>query len=424
MFFLKLNSTGSVVWAKNAGGTSDDFVSSVTTDASGNAYFTGNFESSSVMFGSTTLNNTGVADMYLVKYDPSGNVSWVKSAVGNHAELGTGVAINASGHLFLTGYFYSPYSVFGQDTLMNTSVNSPPAWDPDGIDMFLIKYDLNGNVIWARSMGGSEHEEAKSVTTFGNAVYVGGIFSSSSVNTGSVTIVNTGTTALTDIFLMKYDDNGNVIWGRSAGGSYWDYQHSVKADPLGNIFLTGQFGGSSMNAGSTTLPNAGNYDVFVLKYDASGSVISAVGVGSAQHENGLSVTTDAAGTAYVAGYSAGSTLTFGSTTLNGAGNFDMFFAKLSASPQGIFKFQEEKYEAVKVSPNPSSGYFAIDLSEFRGNAIMLTVFNVTGKKIMEKKVPHSETDYFLDLTSEGEGVYFIKASSEGTSHTRKIVIRK
>ncbi len=75
-----------------------------------------------------------------------------------------------------------------------------------------------------------------------------------------------------DIFLVKYDDSGNVLWAKSAGGTDWDEGNSVAVDAYGNIYVTGYFDSPTITFDSDNLTNAGNWDIFLVKYDASGTV--------------------------------------------------------------------------------------------------------------------------------------------------------
>ena len=90
---------------------------SVAVDALGNAYVTGNFDSPTINFGSYTLTNTGIRNIYLVKYDASGNVLFAKSAMGTEWDEGYSVAVDACGNAYMTGYFDSPTIIFDSFTL-------------------------------------------------------------------------------------------------------------------------------------------------------------------------------------------------------------------------------------------------------------------------------------------------------------------
>ena len=119
------------LWAQRAGGTDSDYGYSCSTDASGNIFVTGYFYSPSITFGTTTLTNAsaGNNDMFIVKYDSNGNVLWAKSAGGTSNDMGKSCSTDANGNVFVTGYFDSPSITFGSTTLTNAG----------GDDMFIVK---------------------------------------------------------------------------------------------------------------------------------------------------------------------------------------------------------------------------------------------------------------------------------------------
>src|SRR6266478_3524366 len=107
------------LWAKSAGGTITDVGVGITTDAGGNVYAAGYFISSSIAFGTTTLANVqaGNSDIFLVKYDASGNVLWAKSAGSTGYDSGNGISTDSGGNVYVTGYFDGTSSItFGTTT--------------------------------------------------------------------------------------------------------------------------------------------------------------------------------------------------------------------------------------------------------------------------------------------------------------------
>ena len=321
IFIAKFDADGNALWAKSAGGNYYDDGMSVTTDASGNAYLTGYFGSSTITFGSTTLTNAGSYDIFLVKYDPNGNVLWAKGVGGSYEDQGSSVAVDPSGNNFVTGYFNSLTLTFGTTTVQNISE----------FDVFLAKYDAGGNVLWAKGAGGNNDDYAYSVAAdaSGNA-FVAGAFDSPTITFGTVTLTNAGGVLKNDVFIAKYDAGGNVLWAKSAGGTDDDVAYSVAADPSGNAYLTGYFSSSHITFGSTVLTNTGGENIFLVKYDPNGNVIWAKNeIGVSDEAN--SVTTDASGNIYVAGYFGGATSIFGTDTLTNAGTENIFLAKYNGA---------------------------------------------------------------------------------------------
>ena len=254
-------------WAKSAVGSSNDNSASVTTDVSGNVLMTGFFSSTTITFGTTILTNAGSGNMFIVKYDASGNVIWAKSAGGTGDDRAFGVATDANGNVLITGAFTSPTITFGTTTLTNAN----------GFEMFIVKYDANGNVLWAKSAGGTSSDQCKSVSVdaAGNAIIIG-FFQSSAITFGTTTLTNTG---VSSTFIVKYDAAGSVLWAKYAGGSSVGFGNSGSVDASGNILVTGYFSSPTMTFGTTIITNSditGNTaDLFIVKYDAAVNVLLA-----------------------------------------------------------------------------------------------------------------------------------------------------
>ena len=93
------------LWVKAGGGTSGDYGNGVATDKAGNVFVTGSFQGAAT-FGSTQLTNSGQTDIFIVKYNTSGTVLWAKKAGGTAADEGSAVAVNKTGDCFVTGFFF------------------------------------------------------------------------------------------------------------------------------------------------------------------------------------------------------------------------------------------------------------------------------------------------------------------------------
>jgi hypothetical protein len=416
IFLVKYDASGNVLWAKSAGGTEDDRGYSVATDASGNCYVTGSFHSSSITFGSYTLTNAGYLDMFLVKYDANGNVIWAKSAGGTGDDDGNSVATDANGNCFVTGSFDSPSITFGSYTLTNANAGN--------MDMFLVKYDANGNVLWAKSAGGTDDDEGNSVATDANGnCFVTGGFWSLSITFGSYTLTNANAVNM-DMFLVKYDANGNVIWAKSAGGTDDDEGNSVATDANGNCFVTGSFESSSITFGSYTLTNAGNNDIFLVKYDASGNVIWAKSAGGTDNDWGNSVATDASGNCYVTGGFGSSSITFGSYTLtNASADADIFLAKLS-NTNGI-NDNNLSSDNIVIYPNPNTGAFTLSFTAQQGGEAEINVLNILGKTVYTEKCFIAQDNYAkeINLGKITSGIYILQVKVGGKIYNYKLQIR-
>lgn len=334
MFILKYDNNGNELWAKTGtGGSSTDIAFSTTTDALGNVYVAGEFRSSTITFGATTLINQDTTnstfDMFLIKYNASGNVLWAKREGGAIQDYATSIICDSSGNVFVTGNFSSPSITFGAYTLTRMGTNPT-------LDVFIVKYDSGGNPLWANSGGsGADDVFSTSITTDINGnVLVTGHFYSTSLTFGSTILPNTSV-FLSDIFLVKYNTSGIMLWVKAEGGAASDGASSVVTDASGNVYVAGSFKSSTITIGTETLTNTDNTgntaDLFILKYDGAGNILWTKSFGGSGQDITGAITISASGNIFVAGEFRSSSIVFGSTTLtNAGGSFpgDMFIAKL------------------------------------------------------------------------------------------------
>ena len=121
-------------------------------------------------------------------------------------------------------------------------------------------------MVWANSAGGTSGDGGISIATdaAGNT-YITGDFYSPAITFGGTTLTNNGGY---DIFIAEYDTNGNVVWAKSAGGTADDEGFSIAADAAGNTYITGGFKSPAITFGGTTLTNNGSYKIFIAKLGA------------------------------------------------------------------------------------------------------------------------------------------------------------
>ena len=412
IFIVKYDANGNVLWAKSASGKTQDTGIGITTDANGNILVTGGFTSSTITFGITTLSNAdtslGGADIFIVKYDTNGNVLWAKSAGGNYSEFGTSVATDANGNVLVTGFFSSDTITFGIDTLTNAGAN----------DIFVVKYNASGNMLWAKSAGGIEAENSGTIATDINAnVLLTGSFFSQTITFGTITLTNVGGF---DIFIVKYDASGNVLWAKSAGGIFQDYGVGIASNVDGDVLLTGSFANPAITFGTTTLTNAGNnydYDIFIVKYDASGNELWAKSAGGIGNDYSYGIATDANGNVLVTGEFKNPTITFGATTLTNNGVADLYVAKLS-SITGIAELNNNA-QGLHIYPNPTKNMFTLEVSTELKNA-SIEMYNAFGQKVYASKLVGRKQ--LVNCTSFASGVYEVKVFDEAGLYSNKLII--
>jgi hypothetical protein len=322
-FIVKYNSSGTPQWFHAIGKTDDDGGNGLTTDSIGNVYVTGWFRAPSITLGSFTLTNQdpagGTADMFIIKYDSNGNVLWAKSAGSTNDDKGNNCVVDASGNVIVAGYCKGDSIKIGGNYYLNHG----------GKDVFVAKYTANGTLLAARTLGGTGGEEAFScsVDLQGN-IFVTGNFSSSSVVVDTITISNTGSNA--GAFLIKLNPSLTALWARSASSSTNDEARGCSTDKYGNTVITGVFTGSTITFGSTVLSNNGDEDIFLVKYDSQGNIFWAKKIGKSKADGTHDCFMDNNGKIVVAGYYTSSSLTMDNITVNnsytGIATSDVFIA--------------------------------------------------------------------------------------------------
>lgn len=406
-YMAKVDADGNVVWAKSAAG--DDYVwgLGVAADGGGNSYAVGMFYGDSVVFDAYTLHNAGGRDIFLVKYDVNGNVVWVRSAGGAEDDLAVGIYADAEGYTYTTGAFMSSTITFGPYTLTN---------DP-GLreDIFVVKVDPEGSAVWATSAGGTWDDTGLNLAVDDNGnCFVTGLFQSDQITFGTTTLVNAG--LANDVFVVKYNAQGNVQWAVSAGGDYYDTGNDIAVDASGNAYVTGYFESSSITFGSNTFMNTGAWDVFLVSYDAGGNLIYATQVGAADGEEAYAVTVDANRRAYVSGYFQSTSLSFGSYTLINQGYPDIFVAKIEAAPLGVNEVSGSN--SFSVYPNPSEGWIMVQSMNGAGQFL---ITDMAGKVMYEGKL-HTLNTTKIDCSDLPKGMYIARFIQDGKESTAKVVI--
>jgi len=398
-FIVKYDSSGSVLWTRCPLGT-NVYGSGITCDFSGNAYVTGYFFGGNpVTFGSYVLTSAGGSDVFIVKYDPSGNVVWAKSEGDTETEYVNSIAFNNSNNTFaITGSFRSAQIIFGTDTLPNANSST--------YDLFVAKYDALGNNIWAKRAGGTSEEDGRSIIFQDtDNIYVFGMFHSAQIWFDSY---NFNLFAGVDnAFIVKYDPVGDVVWATQISGGN---PFNIDSDNNYGIYINGQMH-SSMTIDSVSLPYPLGFiePMFIAKYDSSGHALFAMDLSSGGDDwSGLA--TGPNGSVYIGGDLLVDPFIVGNDTIQKTGVEDVFVAKLGFNT-GVGLSEYTRNDNLNVFPNPSSGSVTIQLN---GDYQYVSIVNLNGQTVFEEPVKQLQQ---LQVHINHPGMYLIKAISEsGVQH--------
>ncbi|HOW52564.1 MAG TPA: SBBP repeat-containing protein [bacterium] len=291
IFLTKWGADGIKAWTKQWGSAGWDTGSGVAVDGAGNIFVAGDTE------GALDDNtNAGTYDIFLTKWNANGTKAWTKQWGSESVEFGKAVAVDGAGNIFVTGW--TSGALDG-----NTLVGE--------IDIFLTKWNADGTKAWTKQWGTSASDHGYAVAVDG----AGNIFV-----TGSTSGALDGNTLIggTDIFLTKWNADGTKAWTKQRGTPGDDHGRSVAVDGAGNIFVTGE----TRNALDGNLYAGSSSDVFLIKWTADGTREWTKQWGTATGETEPSVAVDGAGDIFVTGSTVGAL--DGNTN---AGEYDLFLTK-------------------------------------------------------------------------------------------------
>jgi gliding motility-associated-like protein len=238
----------------------------VQVDASQNSYVCG-YYTGETSFTTNVVEPSplGNGDIYVAKLGPSGNYIWRKGFGGNLSDRAYKLAIGPDQNIVVVGQFFGTVQ-FGNTTL-SSSANSK--------DIFIVKLDPSGNVIWAKREGGASAENVYDVTIDNaNNVLITGQYTGNSVVGGQNcnSLINPISGLQTfDFFISKYDNNGNPIWVKTGATEYEDRGLAIDVDADNNVFFAGQFS-DTLLFDNQVYNNAGYNVGFVTKISPAGSV--------------------------------------------------------------------------------------------------------------------------------------------------------
>jgi hypothetical protein len=404
IFIVKFDGLGNIIWAKREGAVALEIPHSIHIDGNNNIIVAGRFSSNSITFGATTLLQAGSMDAFIVKYNSAGEILWAKGAGGGSNDEAYSISSDLAGNIYLAGYFTQPAN-FGSVKL--TSAGQA--------DMFIAKYDQSGNVLWAKRAGGKGDDRATGLQTdaTGNS-YITGFFTNDSISFGQILIPND---SVDNSFIAKYDTDGNVIWAKGIGGYCEAKELAIHNN---NVYISGTFNADTLKYGTSTLIVAGNSDFFLLNCDINGNanwVIKQTSDGTSG-ESAVSVTTDNSGNVIITGFFSSEPLTFGTTGLNSVRGFNMFVAKLGSVPTASVDLSNSG--EFNIYPNPGNGRFTLTSA---GTIHSIDIYSISGVKVFNMNNINTQNNSEINLTSFSPGIYLLKANVSGKQYSRKLIIQ-
>jgi hypothetical protein len=403
ILIVKCDKNGNVIFSKTCGGASDDYPYSIKQTTDGGY----------VIAGYTQSYAFGYADGYIIKTDPSGNVTWTTTIGRNFGQVCMFHVIQTNdGGYALSGHNeYDLYIVRltqGGNILWTKTWGGPAIETGDAIiqtldggflvggttstygsgmeDLVLIKTDLNGNFTWVKTYGGSNRDVLSSIinTTDGNYAMTGGTesFGVQSINS----------------YLLKVNPAGIVLWSKTFGSVGMEITYSIKETSDGGFILAGNTYNSF---------NVVQRAIYIIKTDTAGK-------SSCNETSPNTISTNAPTALNADSNSIGTGGTFTNQIVQTDQGANKNILCILSTNEGL----PENHGAV-LYPNPSNGVFNCELSDV--NEGTLDIYNTMGVKVYSALI--KDQTLKIDLSHLPKGIYLVTLQHEKGIERGKIVVQ-
>src|SRR5436190_1462650 len=376
----------SIEWEHAQGGSLKDAAQDVRQTADGGYVVAAWAESED----GDVVANHGSTEMWLIKFDGMGNISWRKALGGISGDGGQAIQQTTDGGYVVAGGCGS------NDGDVSGNHGSSDVW--------VVKLDDMGNITWQKALGGTSYDVARGIeqTAEGGYIVAGETLS----NNGDMT----GNHGGYDAWVVKLDGMGNITWQKALGGSASDHAQAIQQTTDGGYVVAG----SALTNNGDVTGNHGGSDVWVVKLDDMGNITWQKAMGGTSDEEANAVRRTADG-----GYVVAGRTNSGDGEVTGYhDNMDAWVVKL-ATHAGKNGVEEPVMGSFHVGPNPSPGLIRIRSALPLQNA-QLTLTDALGREVLRENMRGTSTT--LDLTSWPRGLYLLAIrSEEGTSSQRLVL---
>ena len=417
VFTVKYNSSGTVLWARSGGSIYRERAADIRTDKNGNIYIAGEFGEGSpspkpdttfAYFNNDTILGMKGSEIYLVKYNAQGDVLWSKG-LGGSGNTGTvgGIFVDDNSNVIIGGSF-GYYLDLDHIILLSNAKGFVLG------DMFIAKYDSNGNAIWAKSVSGENNGghaggaiwRGYVVADNAGDVYITGSYLDCDMLFPGTTLSSTGSS---NVYFAKYSGTGDFQWARKVFYGF-SYSNGIATDGKDNILITGTLT-TTGRLGKDSLVSAGGDDVFIAKYDKQGNDISGVIAGGSNRDYANSIAIGPDGTILVAGAIFSNPAKFGVHSISSAYNKSMFVAKFQGYPTGV-STTGSLSSRVDVYPNPTRDLLYVNGVEV---GTQIKVLNALGQEVYSGNA--NSPKIVINTSELLPGIYILHLTKEHTKTT-------
>jgi hypothetical protein len=376
-------------WTKVFGGTeADAFISFVSTPDGG-----------WITVGTTTSNNgdistnKGLEDIWVVRIDASGNKVWQKTYGTSRLDDGVSITKTSDGN-----YVFAFFSLVADGDMI---------FPRGGADIMVFKIDENGNKLWQRTVGGTSHDYTSNsnyitASSDGGCVLVG--------TTSSNDIDFNRNQGNRDVFAVKLDQTGNIVWQKTYGGSQSEAANAITPTKDGGYVIVGE----TQSTDGDLTENKGGTDVWVIKVDASGNKVWQKTFGGFANETANAITRASDDGFIIGGYSWSN----GGDVIGSKGETDAWVFRLNASGNMVWQktFGGTERDVAASIIKISSGYLIAGSSyssngdltgNFGGADGWVFQIDESGKLLWQKNFGGSLNDRVAMINSTSDGSYLM-----------------
>jgi hypothetical protein len=370
-FVIKLDQNGNQLWQTHLVSSGYTNIASLSSDGKGALFVAGTFVGK-LNIGSFTLDSSIVKSLFILKLDKDGKVDMLEGFPGDFSNRDIAIANNKKNELLLTATFTGHLLIDDLDFTSNYYK-----------DILLTKIGVNGKITNKTILHGELDDIVHDIACDGNDnIYITGSFERELSFDGK----KIKTSDDSDAFLIKLNDESEVVYGKQIGGIYNDYGKTLAFDNNGNVLLTGSFTGELSLAEAYTLTSNGVLDVFVIKYDKNGNLVWADSFGGGANDYVSSMAISPKGNIYIDGTYRGSIEKDDSQIESSGFSNDIFLAKYNSTG---------KFQYLETAGDTNVDFGRKLLSDGKGYIYLSGDFNKSLKLLDKESKEAPDNDFFV-----------------------------
>jgi hypothetical protein len=400
-FVIKLNASGTFLWSSEYLGNLSDILRTGIRFDFGYILFG---HSSSDAGGDKTENSRGGYDYWIIRTDLIGGIIWDKTLGGLGNETAVSIGVFSNNDLLFAGNSTSNNS--GDKSENNYSLLSENVW--------LVKTDEWGSVLWDKTLGGTIEEKNPSVAIYNDKIYC--LIESRSSLSGNKTTPNNGES---DYWLVKLDENGTVMWDKNFGGSQDDIPTNIQL--IGDkIFLSGY--SNSNISGDKNENSRGGYDYWLVVTDTNGNYLQQVTFGGNDFDRLIQTIDKGNGEVLLFGDSY--SVLSGDKNLTGFGESDFWLVEFY---NPLETKEQEWISGISLFPNPAENFVYINIDCKYSLPSRIAIYDLTGKLIFyvyEGIIHSGQNQHSVNTSRLSSGFYNVVVENDKNRIVSKLAITK